>query len=265
MLAVLAAVHPAAARAMAEYRIVADVLWAARRYADWTGDTALFDGPGRELLLDTRYWASRARWDDDGLAHIEQGHRPRRVPRGVDDNAYTNVMARWNLRRAAELAERAGGATPDEIQAWRRLAGALVDGYDPATGRYRQFAGFDELEPLLLGELTRPPSPPTCCSASSGSGRPRWSSRPTCPCSICWFRRRRHPEPWRPTWPITAPAPPTAARCPRRCTPACWPGRATRSGRWSCCGWPAGWTWTTSPAPAPAACTWPPWAGSGRP
>ena len=59
MLAVLAAVHPAAARAMVEYRIVADVLWAARRYADWTGDTALFDGPGRELLLDTaRYWAS---------------------------------------------------------------------------------------------------------------------------------------------------------------------------------------------------------------
>ena len=179
---------------MVEYRIVADVLWAARRYADWTGDTALFDGPGRELLLDTaRYWASRARWDDDGLAHIEQG--PRRVPRGVDDNAYTNVMARWNLRRAAELAERAGGATPDEIQAWRRLAGALVDGYDPATGRYRQFAGFDELEPLLLGELTRPPSPPTCCSASSGSGRPRWSSRPTCPCSICWSRRRRHLSP----------------------------------------------------------------------
>ena len=81
VLAVLAAVHPAAARAMVEYRIVADVLWAARRYADWTGDTALFDGPGRELLLDTaRYWASRARWDDDGLAHIEQG--PRRVPVG---------------------------------------------------------------------------------------------------------------------------------------------------------------------------------------
>ena len=53
---------------------------------------------------------------------------------GVDDNAYTNVMARWNLRRAAELAERVGGATPDEIQGWRRLADALVDGYDPAPG-----------------------------------------------------------------------------------------------------------------------------------
>jgi trehalose/maltose hydrolase-like predicted phosphorylase len=33
----------------------------------------------------------------------------------------------------------------------------VVDGYDPATGRYRQFAGFDELEPMLIGELARPP------------------------------------------------------------------------------------------------------------
>ena len=213
VLPVLAAVHPAAARAMVEYRIrrlgparrlaadrglagarfawesaadgtevtplwmtnrqgrrvlvrtgeqedhiVADVAWAARRYADWTGDAAVLDGPGRELLLDTaRYWASRARWDDDGLAHIDKVIGPDEYHVGVDDNAYTNVMARWNLRRAAELAERAGGATPDEIPAWRRLADALVDGYDPASGRYRQFAGFDELEPLLIGELTRPP------------------------------------------------------------------------------------------------------------
>ena len=37
------------------------------------------------------------------------------------------------------------------------MADALVDGYDPATGRYRQFAGFDDLEPLLIGELARPP------------------------------------------------------------------------------------------------------------
>jgi trehalose/maltose hydrolase-like predicted phosphorylase len=141
-----------------EDHIVADVPWAACRYADWTGDTALLDGPGRDLLLDTaRYWLSRARWDEHRLAHIDRVIGPDEYHVGVDDNAYTNVMARWNLRRAAELAERAGGAAPDEIRAWRRLADALVDGYDPATGRYRQFADFDELEPLLMGEVARPP------------------------------------------------------------------------------------------------------------
>ena len=109
-------------------------------------------------MLDTaRYWACRARWDDDGRAHIDKVIGPDEYHVGVDDNAYTNVMARWNLRRAAELGRAGRRRDPDEIQAWRRLADALVDGHDPATGRYRQFAGFDELEPLRIGELARPP------------------------------------------------------------------------------------------------------------
>jgi trehalose/maltose hydrolase-like predicted phosphorylase len=213
VLPTLAAVHPAAARAMVEYRIrrleparrlaaerglagarfawesaadgsevtpqwttdklgrpirvltgeqedhiVADVPWAACRYVDWTGDTALLEGPGRDLLLEgARYWVSRARWDGDGRAHLDKVIGPDEYHVEVDDNAFTNVMARWNLRRAAALAERAGGAPADEVEAWRRLAGALVDGYDPASGRYRQFDGFDDLEPLLIAELARPP------------------------------------------------------------------------------------------------------------
>jgi trehalose/maltose hydrolase-like predicted phosphorylase len=141
-----------------EDHIVADVAWAACRYTDWTGSSAWLAGPGRALVLDTaRYWASRVRWDPAGRAHIDGVIGPDEYHVEVNDNAFTNVMARWNLRRAASLAEWAGGATPDEIQARRRLADALVDGYDPASGRYRQFAGFDDLEPLLIGELARPP------------------------------------------------------------------------------------------------------------
>jgi trehalose/maltose hydrolase-like predicted phosphorylase len=141
-----------------EDHIAADIPWAACRYADWTGDDSFLKGPGQAMLIDTaRYWTSRVRWDDAGRAHIDHVIGPDEYHVDVDDNAFTNVMARWNLRRAADLAERAGGAATGEIQAWRRLADALVDGYEPATGRYRQFAGFDDLEPLLIGELVRPP------------------------------------------------------------------------------------------------------------
>jgi trehalose/maltose hydrolase-like predicted phosphorylase len=141
-----------------EDHVVADVAWAACRYADWTGDAAVLDGPGRALLLDTaRYWASRVRRDGAGRAHIDGVIGPDEYHVDVDDNAFTNVMARWNLRRAADLAERAGGAAAAEVRGWRRLADALVDGYDPATGRYRQFSGFDDLEPMVIGELARPP------------------------------------------------------------------------------------------------------------
>ena len=67
----------------------------------------------------------------------------------VDDNAFTNVMARWNLRRAARLP----GATTDEQRRWRVARRRLVDGYDPRTRLYEQFAGFWGLEPLVISEM----------------------------------------------------------------------------------------------------------------
>jgi trehalose/maltose hydrolase-like predicted phosphorylase len=141
-----------------EEHIVADVPWAACRYADWTGDDDFLHGPGRDLLVETaRYWASRLRLDQAGRAHIDGVIGPDEYHVAVDDNAFTNVMARWNLRRAAALVEGAGGGLAAEAREWRRLADALVDGYDPVSGRYQQFAGFDELEPLLVDELGRPP------------------------------------------------------------------------------------------------------------
>jgi trehalose/maltose hydrolase-like predicted phosphorylase len=141
-----------------EEHIVADVAWAACRYADWTGDAAFLHGPGRDLLVETaRYWAARLRLDQAGRAHIDGVIGPDEYHVNVDDNAFTNVMARWNLRRAAALVERDGGRLAEEAREWRRLADALVDGYDPTSGRYEQFAGFNDLEPLLIGELARPP------------------------------------------------------------------------------------------------------------
>jgi trehalose/maltose hydrolase-like predicted phosphorylase len=67
----------------------------------------------------------------------------------VDDNAFTNVLARWNLRQAAAL----DGVDEDERAAWLATADALVDGYDRASGLYEQFAGFFELEPLIIEEI----------------------------------------------------------------------------------------------------------------
>src|SRR5918911_3634158 len=141
-----------------EEHIVADVAWAACRYADWTGDRALLHGAGLPLVVDTaRYWPSRVRLDGDGAAHIDGVIGPDEYHEGVDDNAFTNVMARWHLRRGAALLEREGGSSAEEARAWRRLADALVDGYDPHSGVYRQFAGFDELEPLPVKTFAEPP------------------------------------------------------------------------------------------------------------
>jgi trehalose/maltose hydrolase-like predicted phosphorylase len=117
---------------------------------DWSGDEEFAQGPGRRILVETaRYWASRIRLLKDGSAHIYGVIGPDEYHESVDDNAYTNVMARWNLRRAAE----SDGIDDEERRRWVELANALVDGYDPETGIYEQFSGFAKLEPLIIEEV----------------------------------------------------------------------------------------------------------------
>ena len=133
-----------------EEHIVGDVAWAVACYLDWTDDEPFAAGPGRELLVETaRYWASRVRRGADGRAHIYGVIGPDEYHEPVDDNAFTNVLARWNLRRAAAVP----GVDAAERGTWLEVADTLVDGYDRASGIYEQFAGFSDLEPLVIAEV----------------------------------------------------------------------------------------------------------------
>ena len=139
-----------------EEHIVADIAWAAAHYIDWTGDQAFAAGPGLELLVETaRWWASRIELDADGRGHIRGVMGPDEYHPLVDDNAYTNVMARWNLRRAAAMSTRVVDET--ERRRWLERADAIVDGYDPLSGIYEQFEGFHQLEPLPIPDLAPRP------------------------------------------------------------------------------------------------------------
>lgn len=147
-----------------EEHIIADIAWAASHAAAWTGSQDLLVGDGRPLIMETaRWWASRAERDADGSAHLRGVIGPDEYHESVDDNAFTNVMAAWNLRRAVELAEEliANGqrvdVKPSEIQDWSALADSLVDGYDSETGVHEQFAGFFDLEPLVISEIASTP------------------------------------------------------------------------------------------------------------
>jgi trehalose/maltose hydrolase-like predicted phosphorylase len=139
-----------------EEHIVADVAWAARHYSTWTGDWEyLVRGPGRTLIDETaRYWASRIRVDPaQGRGHIGGVIGPDEYHEMVDDNAFTNVMARANLSWASAISRLHGTSDPGEVEAWSDLAARIVDGYDPGTGVYEQFAGYDDLKPLTIEEV----------------------------------------------------------------------------------------------------------------
>jgi trehalose/maltose hydrolase-like predicted phosphorylase len=139
-----------------EIHIIGDIVWAALYYAEWTGDEEFLAGAGLRLLIEAaRYWASRIRVDPQGHAHLYGVIGPDEYHEPVDDNAYTNVLARWNLRRAADTCAWFvdESVSTEECARWIWLANALVDGYQPGTGIYEEFAGFFELEPIRIVDI----------------------------------------------------------------------------------------------------------------
>lgn len=148
-----------------EHHISADVAYAVWQYWNVTRDDDFFLRAGAEILLETaRFWASRAELEADGRRHIRHVIGPDEYHDDVDDNAFTNVMARWNMKRALEtmdllrarwpehaarLQEKLG-LSEDEFVDWRDAAARIPVGLDPATGLYEQFTGFHALEPLDL-------------------------------------------------------------------------------------------------------------------
>jgi trehalose/maltose hydrolase-like predicted phosphorylase len=148
-----------------EQHITADVAYAVWQYWQATGDEAFLTGAGAEILLETgRFWVSRAGLEADGRRHIRGVIGPDEYHETIDDNAFTNVMARWNIRRAAETAGLMRARWPDiwqrlshrigledaEVAQWPAAADRIETGLDPETGLFEQFAGYFGLEHVDL-------------------------------------------------------------------------------------------------------------------
>ena len=59
-----------------------------------------------DILIETaRFWATRGKLESDGRSHIRAVVGPDEYHETIDDDAYTNVMAQWNLERAPEAVE----------------------------------------------------------------------------------------------------------------------------------------------------------------
>ena len=125
-----------------EQHISADVAYAVWQYWQATGDEGFLLDAGAEILLETgRFWASRASWRRMATAISVASSDRTSITRHIDDNAYTNVMARWNIRRALEVAARCASAGPIAGQASR----------PPRPGRRRATAVAEAAETMATG------------------------------------------------------------------------------------------------------------------
>ncbi len=135
----------------AQYHIDADVAHAIDRYVTATGDTEFLRGEGAEILVElARLFADLGFYDeaDPPVFHIHGVTGPDEYTAVVDDNLYTNVMARFTLRFAADVVTRlrsddpdahrslvaATGLADDEPVAWTRAADSMCVLYDDELG-----------------------------------------------------------------------------------------------------------------------------------
>ncbi len=168
-----------------EHHISADVAYAvARLRRGHRRSRTSLRGRGREILIETaRFWASRVERGADGLFHIRRVIGPDEYHEAVDDNAFTNWMARHNLRapRSPAGAARAptgsrGSTCGPTRHRWRAVADADVPRRRPADrpASSSSAASRARARSTIAAIRTRAACPSTCCSAASGRRPARW-------------------------------------------------------------------------------------------
>ncbi|MFG1896178.1 glycoside hydrolase family 65 protein [Micromonospora zamorensis] len=135
----------------AALHVNADIADAVLRYLAATDDQRFLAEAGLELLVETaRLWHGFGHWSDEGDFHLHGVTGPDEYAALVNDNVFTNLMAKRNLRGAADAAERhpdvAGrlGVDHDEVTGWRAAADAMFIPYDHERGVHQQAAGFTQ-------------------------------------------------------------------------------------------------------------------------
>ncbi|GII96384.1 glycoside hydrolase family 65 protein [Sinosporangium siamense] len=137
----------------AAFHINADIADAVTRYLCFTDDKDFEVDCALELLVETaRLWRSLGYHDAEGRFHIDGVTGPDEYTAVRDDNLYTNLMARSNLRAAADLAQRhpepaaALGVDDEEAASWRDAARAIVVPYNPDLKVHEQCEGFTRFQ-----------------------------------------------------------------------------------------------------------------------
>jgi alpha,alpha-trehalose phosphorylase len=148
----------------AQYHINADIMYALRKYVHITGDEEFLHDVGAEMLVETaRLWADLGFYSErkGGKFCIHGVTGPDEYNTVVDNNTFTNLMARENLWYAVETVESLRKQKPDvlaalvyktgldlsEVKDWKRAADSMYIPFDEKMGIHPQDDSFLDKEP----------------------------------------------------------------------------------------------------------------------
>jgi kojibiose phosphorylase len=155
-----------------EIHISADISYAVMQYWKVTGDDDWMIEKGAEIVLDTaKFWASRAEWNAAaGVYEYCDVIGPDENHDHVDNNVFTNCMARWNLQAGLQVLKWLRAVSParaetliecldlsgSRLARWRDVIERIyipTPSSDQTAGLIEQFDGYFNLQDIDLASL----------------------------------------------------------------------------------------------------------------
>jgi len=152
-----------------EIHISADISYAIWKYWKSTGDQSFLLERGADIILETaRFWGSRAEWQDELKRYeISDVVGPDEYHDHVDNNVYTNALARWNLQTALDLIRwletdfpaawkkihRRVQVDSQELTKWQHVIDHMYTPCDPETKLVEQFEGYFQRRDVDQAEM----------------------------------------------------------------------------------------------------------------
>ena len=149
-----------------EHHITADVAYAVYKYYVATSDEKFMLDYGCEIMFETaRFWASRVSYNNKkGKYEIKNVIGPDEFHINVNNNAFTNMMAKWNLITACKIFNKFKKGKQNyrklcsdltlsvkEVKEWKRIA-SLIPVNMLKNNVIEQFDGYFKLKDIPLNE-----------------------------------------------------------------------------------------------------------------
>ncbi len=146
------------------------IAFAIFNYIRYTGDAGYLAEYGLEVLIAiSRFWRQRVNWSGEREKYVMLGVTgPNEYENNVNNNWYTNKMARWTLSYTLdalemvmesdpaaynEIMKRTGFNFGEETSAWKEVIEKLHFPYDEKRGVFLQQDGYMDKEQILAADL----------------------------------------------------------------------------------------------------------------
>jgi len=150
-----------------EHHIVSDVVYGVFNYVNATDDKEFLFNHGAEVIFQTaRFWLSRVEWRRNRY-EIRKVIGPDELHEHVDNNAYTNYIVSWHLKKAARLyrdmqvkapdalnsLKKKMGLSESEVEEMQNTSDKMFLPVDEDTELIEQFEGYFSRKDCMIAEL----------------------------------------------------------------------------------------------------------------